>query len=365
MALASPLAVSVCIVTWNVRTHLQQCLTHLRDDFAAFDLEVVLVDNHSEDGSAAMVRTSFPHVRLIENASNAGFAQAANQALRAARHATVWLLNPDTLPNPEALASMVATLTTADDIGLVGCLQRARDGSALPSLPADYAPFRHAHGPMMRCALALLACWLFPRTHPYFTRAQQRLETALNLPDEIHPIANTVAGPVAVLSGCTLVFTKDWWHRIGGFDERFFFMQEDVDLSLRARAAGYRLLLCTDAYVIHYVNQSLNALPPSHRLPLLTRTRYQLIRKHCGRRALSAWIASLLLTRAVVRSVLMCVPSCRRLRVERDAVQALASRCEGIDGFGIIRNYLGVLHHPSTPKPVPSPAASQGILKEF
>ena len=72
---------SVLIVSWNTREHLRRCLASLRAAGEADDLEVIVVDNASRDGSAEMVREEFPGARLIVNDRNEGFTSATNQGL--------------------------------------------------------------------------------------------------------------------------------------------------------------------------------------------------------------------------------------------------------------------------------------------
>ena len=103
--------ISVIIVNWNVRDLLCQCLhsvvNSLCDSTLTYDIWVA--DNASSDGSVAMVQDLFPHVRMIANAENRGFAAANNQAIERAAGRRLLLLNPDT----EVKGQAIATLFTA------------------------------------------------------------------------------------------------------------------------------------------------------------------------------------------------------------------------------------------------------------
>jgi len=87
---------SICVVAWNVREVLRDCLHSIRRAGPEVDHEILVVDNCSRDGTAAMVETGFPEVALIQNDRNRGFASASNQAIRASRGRYLLLLNPDT-----------------------------------------------------------------------------------------------------------------------------------------------------------------------------------------------------------------------------------------------------------------------------
>src|SRR5687767_9068302 len=88
---------SVIIVNYNVKYFLEQALMSVRNASGNMEVETIVVDNNSTDGSVALVKSRFPEVILIENKDNTGFAVANNQAIKIARGEYVLLLNPDTL----------------------------------------------------------------------------------------------------------------------------------------------------------------------------------------------------------------------------------------------------------------------------
>ena len=85
---------SIIIVNYNVKYFLEQCLCSVRAAIAGMEAEVLVVDNHSADGSVEYLRPRFPEVTFIENKDNPGFAKANNQAIRISRGEYVLLLNP-------------------------------------------------------------------------------------------------------------------------------------------------------------------------------------------------------------------------------------------------------------------------------
>ncbi|TET53329.1 MAG: glycosyltransferase family 2 protein, partial [Anaerolineales bacterium] len=122
---------SIVIVSWNVRELLRACLLPLGPDGERSppSREVIVVDNASSDGSAEMVRTEFPQVRLIVNDANRGFPAANNQGLAAASGRYVLLLNPDTAVQGGALTKMVAYADEHPDVGAIGPKLLDADGS--------------------------------------------------------------------------------------------------------------------------------------------------------------------------------------------------------------------------------------------
>ena len=116
-----PPVLSVVIVSWNVRDLLRRAMSSIRGSWPATAVpELIVVDNASQDGSAEMVRSEYPEVRLIANDENRGFTGGNNQGIGFATGDYVLLLNPDTEIVEDALATMVAYLQEHGDVGLVG-----------------------------------------------------------------------------------------------------------------------------------------------------------------------------------------------------------------------------------------------------
>ena len=137
---------SIIIVSWNVRDLLRGCLRsilrreasesssqesesgELTPDPCSLIPEIIVVDNASADGSAAMVATEFPAVQLIANPDNRGFTGGNNQGIAVAKGRYVFFLNPDTVVLNDALAKMVDCLDAHPDVGIVGPQLRYGDG---------------------------------------------------------------------------------------------------------------------------------------------------------------------------------------------------------------------------------------------
>lgn len=122
---------AIVIVNWNVRDLLRDCLKAVAGgrDLAPGSVEMIVVDNASSDDSAAMVRADFPWVRLIESGDNLGFAKGCQIGYESTDAPFVMLLNPDTLVDPDAIASMLSRIMDDDRIGIIGSRLRNSDGS--------------------------------------------------------------------------------------------------------------------------------------------------------------------------------------------------------------------------------------------
>src|SRR5260221_3033267 len=121
----------IIVVNWNTRDLLRDCLKSLAASDSAVSRQVIVVDNASSDGSAAMVRAEFPAVKVIDNPTNGGFSQANNLGLRALGFGVAGnmapdaprfalLLNPDTVIPPDGLRAMIDRMERDPRIGVAG-----------------------------------------------------------------------------------------------------------------------------------------------------------------------------------------------------------------------------------------------------
>ncbi len=228
---------SVIIVNYNVRQFLENALTSVRRAMEGLTGEVFVVDNASDDGSAEMVRTSFPDVQLIENPRNLGFARANNIALSRAKGDFVLILNPDTIVQEDTFQVMLRFFADHPDAGLAGCKILNPDGSfQLPcrrSFPTPWVAFTKIFG--------LSA--LFPKS-----RLFGRYNLTYHSPDETYP--------VDAVSGSFMMARREVYERIGGLDEAFFMYGEDLDWCYRILQAGYKVYYVHSTQIVHYKGES-------------------------------------------------------------------------------------------------------------
>ena len=227
---------SIIIVSYNTKELLIGCLSSILKSLENVDFEIIVVDNHSEDGSTKEVQTRFPQVRLIENQNNKGFAAANNQGLREMRGEFALLLNPDTIVGEEAIDKMVEFMKENDDVGILGPKIINPDGSlqasafSYPTLIDDII-------------LGFRSNLFF--TGKFISHYHSRL---YHLPD--HPFR------VDWVSGACLMIRKKTIEDIGLLDERLFLFAEDLDWCLRAKNGGWKVIYFPRACIVHYGGQS-------------------------------------------------------------------------------------------------------------
>lgn len=232
---------SIVIVSFNARDHLRRCLEslflHQHGDF-----EVVVVDNASPDGSAALVEAEFREVNLLRNTSNLGFAVAANAGARAATGDVVAFVNPDCTIEDDAFSAPADFLRANPEVGAVGPRILDPDGGLQLSV-------RRFPGPSV---------WLFNR-YSLLTRwfPGNRFSRRYLMTDWDH---SALAG-VDWVSGACVLTTRDVLARVGHFDERYFWGFEDVDFCQRVHRAGLSVVYFPDSVVRHEIGASARTVP--------------------------------------------------------------------------------------------------------
>ena len=227
------LDLGIVIVNWNTRELLERCLRTVFESEGDFTYRVVVVDNASDDGSAAMVARAYPQAELIANRKNIGYPRANNVGLRALgfrgardvdpsapRYAL--LLNPDTETPPAALYQMIRFMDSRPDVGVAGPRLVLPDGSldlaCRRGFPTPVVCFYHFSG----------LAKLFPRNRRFgrynmtFADENQDLE-------------------VDSVVGAYMQVRKAAIERAGLLDEAFFMYGEDLDWALRLKQAGFKV----------------------------------------------------------------------------------------------------------------------------
>ncbi len=229
---------SVCIVSWNTREYLRECLTALsQSPPAGADMEVIVVDNASADGSAAMVASDFPSVALLCNSNNRGYAEGNNQALERASGDLLLLLNPDVVVHPESLTRALAFMAEHPQAGGLGCRLVGKDGETQRSVRGFPDP-----SPVLWDAAGLSR--LFPRSRVFGAYRMTWFDY------------NSIA-EVDQPMGSFLLLTRAALDKVGLMDPQFPIFFNEVDWCWRAkREHGFSIYYTPDITVTHYGGSS-------------------------------------------------------------------------------------------------------------
>ncbi len=228
-------SVAVVIPSWNSLGLLPRCLDSLRAQEA--DLELLVVDNGSGDGSLAYLeREGVPHVPL---SGNTGFAAAVNLGVSRVEAPNVLVLNADTVLEPGCVGRLLDALEEEKDLG--GVQPR------LLQLEGETA----APGGIEGARLYSAGQALSPDGRALEEGAGEKQSSRFLRPREIFGVC-----------GAACLLRRELFDDLGGYDESYFAFYEDVDLNLRARIAGWRFAYVPEAVVWHVGNASWQAEAP-------------------------------------------------------------------------------------------------------
>jgi len=261
--------VSVSLVNTNSRELLLACLDSLRDT----GVEVVVLDNASEDGSAAAVRGRFPDVRVIEQRHRAGFGANHNTVIRATTGRYVFVLNEDTTSEDWGFVRMVAHLDANPRVAALAPRLVYPDGRPQAS------------------------AWRFP------SPATAALGLVTLGRAGIVQSEGSETRDVGWAMAAALLLRREALDEVGLFDEEFFIYSEETDLALRLLRAGWRTQYFPRVTVVHHESQ-FSAGIPERRINEMWRSRHRYWRKHhsvAGARVAALCTGAQYATRAVLR----------------------------------------------------------------
>lgn len=243
----------VCILTYNSRQVIKDCLESLARSLAGTDCAVVVVDNHSTDGTPAIVRCLFPEVDVLETGANLGYARGNNAgaAFLADRYhvASVLFLNPDVQVSRETIPALRRAL---DSSPYAACAAGVARLNGVRSVEA----FRRRPGPLPKL--------LVPGVLRYLPLCARLLRPVIEQFERGYyiPLDGLASGtPVYTFSGACFLVDAQAFQATGGFDPSTFLFQEELILSERLHAAGYRVVAAPDAEYAHLGGHSVSRRP--------------------------------------------------------------------------------------------------------
>jgi len=243
--------VSIVIVSYNVRDLLETCLRSIemaqisltpRKESLADEIraEVVVVDSASSDHTADMVRQIYPWVRLLEPRINVGFSRGTNLGINAALGQFIFLLNPDTLVEKQAVVELVDFLKRHPAVGVVGPQLLNGDGSIQSSrrrFPSMATAFFESTWLQRFAPSSLLA--------RYFVDDQE----------------STVTQNIDWITGAAMMVRREVIDQIGLLDEGFYMYSEELDWQRRIKNEGWEIVFYPNAKIVHLGGKSSDLVP--------------------------------------------------------------------------------------------------------
>ncbi len=229
--------ITIIIVNYKVKEYISNLLSSITKAKGEFKLQIIVVDNNSQDGSVEFLSARHPEVVYITNDENLGFGKANNQAISIAEGKYILIINPDTLVSEDTFTVLVQHMEENQHCGAAGCKILNPDGSFAPeskrSVPTIWSSFTKVAG----------LSTLFPKSS-FFS------EYYLDWLDEDEKAS------VPVLSGSFMFWRAELLKKLEGFDERFFMYGEDIDLCYRIQDTGFHIDYVPATSIIHYKGES-------------------------------------------------------------------------------------------------------------
>jgi|SRR5208282_2790766 len=224
--------ISVIILSWDDRQHLEECLESLSHGLKSRAMEVIVVDNASTDGSPEMVENKFPQVNLIRNRENLGFSKGNNIGLRASQGRYVCLLNSDIILLDDCLEALADYMDQHTEIGMIGPKILNADQTHQSSC-RKFPNWRNNFCSATGLANVFRHSKFFSGEHMFYFKGDRTMD-------------------VDVLVGCFWVARREALRDYGLLDEDFFMYGEDVDWCKRCWKSGWRVTFFPGARAIHY-----------------------------------------------------------------------------------------------------------------
>jgi len=217
-----------------VRYFLEQCVFSVQKALEGIDGEIIVIDNASSDDSCEMMKTKFPHIKLIGNKDNLGFPKGNNIGVAQSKGEYICILNPDTVVAEDTFLKILNTKNWILNTGIIGCKLIDGAGNFLPEskrgVPTPWVAFTKIFG-------------LYEISN-YFGKyyAQHLFENE--------------SGKVDILVGAFMLMKRELYLKVGGFDENCFMYSDDIDLSYLVLKTGKSNYYYHETSVIHYKGES-------------------------------------------------------------------------------------------------------------
>ena len=221
---------SFIIITWNGKQLISDCLKSISSFIGRPDIEILVVDNGSTDGTVEFLKSRYPDIRLFLQSENRGVAAARNIALKAAKGDYLFIIDNDLILNDVAVEGMMQFIESHTDVGICGCLLRDAYGNIQPSAkkyPGIWMKLRN----ILRSGRYNYTYDLTTCTEPF--------------------------EPVYIIGACQLV-RRMAFEEVGLLDEHIFYGPEDADFCLRMHAKNWKVMFLPQYEMVHYCQRVTN-----------------------------------------------------------------------------------------------------------
>jgi GT2 family glycosyltransferase len=231
------MSLSIVILSYNVKVLLRNAIKAVDNTYKSPDVQIIVVDNASTDGSVSMIKKEFPKVELIVSNTNTGFSAGNNLAKKMTKGDVVLFLNPDTEVGKDAIKKCMQILMEKQELGAITCKVM------LPNGKMDYSCHRGLPTPWNSLCYFSGLSKLFPK-NPFFAGYEASyLDTR-----ESHYID--------CASGTFLMVKREALDKIGWWDSDYWWNGDDVEFCYKLKTSGYKIWYEASVTMMHYKGSS-------------------------------------------------------------------------------------------------------------
>jgi O-antigen biosynthesis protein len=230
---------SIIIVNYKVKDLLDNCLQSIFSNSENIELDVIVVDNNSQDGSLEMIKEKYPQVNLIASEQNLGFAKANNLGFKQAKFDHILLLNPDMKLHSNTLENVLKWANMNPQADVIGCYLVNEAGETIHHI-------RQFPNFWDQLAIVLKLPHLFPKI------LNKYLQKKFNY---------SQASKVDSIRGAFFLVKKEIYQKLNGLDERYFIWFEEVDFCKQVKSDGGEIWYTPEAKCTDYIGKSFAQVP--------------------------------------------------------------------------------------------------------
>lgn len=231
--------ISVILVNYKNVKLTEDCIESLQATKPTSSFEIIVIDNHSEDGSVETLKEKYPQVTVKDSGRNGGFAFGNNVGVRMAQGKYLLLLNNDTKVKEGMLDLLYQHAENNPTVGMLGCRALDRNGVELP--------IAHQYESLKRIMLQSYVKPILEKIG-----LQRKLVKAIEHKEE----GKKEFTPAQWIAGSAMFIRRDLYYQVNGLDENYFMYMEDEDLCHRINDAGYQVGILPYVGYIHYCGGS-------------------------------------------------------------------------------------------------------------
>ncbi len=263
---------SVVIVSYNTREMTIECVQSVLDHKGGLNVEIIVVDNCSKDGSAAALRENFPGITVIDSPANGGFAFGNNIGFERAHGRYILLLNPDTRVHAGSLETAITYMENNPDVGVMGPRVRLDDGSQQSSM------IRYLSLTQLFFIIFMPSPWM--------------RKTSLFGDSRYADLSRDEINSIDAVSGCFMLARRKILEETGGLDQRFFMYGEESEWCRRITRAGWDIHYNPNVEILHHGAASTAHMSEWKAVEM---TRGHILFLRFTRGAFIAWLGTLLM----------------------------------------------------------------------